>query len=125
MYGNPDQVHEYLSDSSAVTCTASGAITGKTLVKLAAGGSGQLPTVTTCAAGDPAYGVAAWSVAAGERVTVLRRGVPGITAGAAITPGPVQAGAGGKVVPLTTGIRVGFAHADAANNTDAVVALSI
>lgn len=125
MFGNADQVHEYLSDSSAVTCTAAAAITGKTLVKLAPGGTGQLPAVTTAGAGEPAYGVAAWSVVEGERLTVIRRGVPGITAGAAITPGPVQTGADGKVVPLAEGVRVGFAHADAANNAEAPTALSL
>lgn len=125
MYGNPDQVHEYLSDSDAVTCRATANITGKTLVKLAAGGAQTLPNVVTCAAGDAAYGVAAWSVVSGEHVTVIRKGVPGITAGAAVTPGPVQAGANGRVVPHTTGIRIGMAHADAANNTDAVVALTL
>ena len=47
------------------------------------------------------------------------------TAGSAITPGPVQVGAGGKAVPHTAGILVGYAHADAATNTDAAVALSV
>ena len=44
---------------------------------------------------------------------------------AAITPGPVQVGAGGKAVPHAAGILVGYAHADAATNTDAAVALSV
>jgi len=125
MYGNPDQVFEYLSDSDAVTCTAAANITGKTLVKLAAGGTDQLPTVTTCAAGDVAYGVAAWTVLEGERVTVIRKGVVSITAGGALTPGPVEAGAGGTVVAATTGERVGHVHADAATNDDAAVALTL
>ena len=43
----------------------------------------------------------------------------------AVTPGPVQVAAGGKVVPATTGKVVGQVHADAANNADAAVALSI
>ena len=37
----------------------------------------------------------------------------------------VEVGAGGKAVPRTTGIIVGYAHADAATNTDAAVALSV
>lgn len=125
MYGNPDQAFEYFSDSDAITCVADTAITGKTLVKLAAGGADQRPRVTTAAAGDAAYGVAAWSVLAGEDVTIIRKGVVSVTAGAAINPGPVQAGAGGKLAPLSTGERVGHAHADAAANADAAVALTL
>lgn len=125
MYGNPNQVFEFYSDSDAITAIAATAVTGGTFVKLVAGGAPQMPKVSTADAAAYAYGVAAYDAAAGEQVTILRKGVLGITAGAAVTPGPVQVGAGGKAVPHTAGILVGYAHADAATNTDAAVALSV
>lgn len=125
MYGNPNQVFEYYSDSDAITATAAAPVTGGTFVKLAAGGAAQMPKVSTADAAGAAYGVAAYDAAAGEQVTILRKGVLGITAGAAVTPGPVEVGAGGKAVPRTAGIIVGYAHADAATNNDAAVALSV
>lgn len=118
-------IFEYFTDSSKITCKASGAITGKTLVKLAAGGADQCPVVAAAAAGDTAYGVAGWDVKDGEKVTVYRRGVLSVTAGAALKAGEsVEVGAGGKAVKVTTGRPVGQVHADAANNTDAAVAVN-
>lgn len=125
MYGNPNQVFEFYSDSDAITAIAAAPVTGGTFVKLAAGGAAQMPKVSTADAAAYTYGVAAYDAAAGEQVTILRKGVLGIIAGAAVTPGPVQVGAGGKAVPHTAGILVGYAHADAAINTDAAVALSV
>lgn len=125
MYGNPNQVFEYFSDSDAITCEAAANLTGCTLVKLAPGGEAQRPKVTTCGAGEAPYGVAAWDVKAGQTVTILRKGVVSVKAGAAVTPGRVQSDAAGKVVPLSTGQPVGHAHADAATNTDAAVALNV
>lgn len=117
-------IFEYFTDSDKITCKAVGAVTGKTLVKLAAGGADQVPNVSAAAAGDTAYGVAGWDVADGEKVTVYRRGVLSITAGAALTAGTqVEVGANGHAVALSTGQSVGQVHADAANGEDAAVAV--
>lgn len=126
MYGNANQVFEVFSDSDAITANPTANLTGGQLVKLAAGGTARVPNVTPAAAGDPVYGVAAWDVVANERVTVLRKGVFDLPVGStAVTPGPVQADANGRVIPRTTGQIVGYAHNDAAPGDFAAVALSI
>ena len=118
-------IFEYLSDSDKVTCRAVGAVTGKTLVKLVTGGADQAPHVSTAGAGDVAYGVAGWDAADGEKVTIYRRGVLSITAGAALTAGArVEPGANGAAVAATTGTPVGQVHADAASGADAAVAVN-
>lgn len=118
-------IFEYFTDSDKITCKASGAVTGKTLVKLAAGGADQCPVVATAAAGDLAYGVAGWDVKDGEKLTVYRRGVLSITAGAALKAGDqVEVGASGKAVKVATGKPVGQVHADATNGADAAVAVN-
>ena len=114
-------IFEYFTDSDKITCKASGAVTGKT----APGGADQCPVVTTAAAGDLAYGVAGWDVKDGEKLTVYRRGVLSITAGAALKAGDqVEVGASGKAVKATAGKPVGQVHADATNGADAAVAVN-
>lgn len=129
MFGNPNQVFEFFSDSDAVTCEAAAAITGKTFVKLTTGGKDQVPRVVTCGAGERPYGVAGWDVASGAKVTVIRKGILTVTVGAALTAAAaVSVGADGKAVAAavdgTTPI-VGDVHADTALNADAAVALSL
>ena len=81
--------------------------------------------MTTAAAGDTVYGVAGWDVEKGQKLTVYRRGVLSITAGAAVKGGAsVEVGAGGKAVTATTGKPIGQVHADAANGEDAAVAVN-
>lgn len=128
MYGNANQIFEYFSDSSAITCKAGAAITGKRFVKLAAGGTAQAPVVVPCGAGERPYGVAAWDVASGEHVTIVRRGVVSITAGTALTaPLAIASGADGKAVAVgaSPAVAYGDLHADTLVNTDAAVALSL
>lgn len=125
MYGNANQAFEFFSDSDAITAEATTAITGCTFVKLAAGGTPQVPKVTTCGAGEAPYGVAAWDVPAGARVTILRKGVVSVKAGGALTPGRVQSDAAGKAVTFSTGVPAGMAHADASTTVDAAVALNV
>lgn len=118
-------IFEYFTDSDKITCLAAENITGKTLVKLAPGGADQVPAVVTAGAGDTAYGVAGWDVVKGQKVTIYRRGVLSITAGAAIKGGAsVEAGAGGKAVTASSGKPVGQVHADATNGADAAVAVN-
>ncbi|WNO25829.1 capsid decoration protein [Arthrobacter phage Altadena] len=128
MYGNKNQLFEFFSDSSAITCKAKGALTGKTFVKLAAGSTDQEPVVETAGAGDRPYGVAAWDVADGEHVTIVRRGVVTVTSGAALTvPAAIAVGANGKavVVGASPAVAYGDLHGDAASGADAAVALSL
>lgn len=128
MYGNANQLFEYFSDSSAITCKAKGALTGKTFVKLAAGSTAQAPVVETAGAGDRPYGVAAWDVADGESVTIVRRGVVSVTAGAALTvPAAVAVGANGRavVVGAAPAVAYGDLHNDVASGADAAVALAL
>lgn len=128
MYGNANQLFEFFSDSSAITAKASGAIVGKTFVKLVAGSKDQEPLVATAGAGDRPYGVAAWDAASGEHLTIVRKGVVTVTAGAALTvPTAVAVGANGKavVVGAAPAVAYGDLHGDCASGADAAVALSL
>jgi len=125
MFGKANQSFEVFSDNRAVTAKASGAITGKTFVKLVAGGTFQQPKVATCGAGEQAFGVAAWDAADGETVAVKQIGTHTVTAGAALTaPAQVQSDAAGKAVAVSTGVRLGSVYSDAAINADAAVRLA-
>lgn len=118
-------IFEVLTDSDKITCRAVGAVTGKTLVKIVPGGTDRVPNVSTAGAGDVAYGIAGWDKEDGGKVTIYRRGVLTVTAGAALTAGArVEPGANGRVVAATTGTPVGSVHADAASGTDAAVAVN-
>lgn len=128
MFGNANQAFEFFADSAAITCEAGAAITGKTFVKLAVGGRDQNPVVVPAGAGERPYGVAAWNVAQGEKVTVIRRGVITVAAGEAISGGAaIAVGAGGKAVTVgaAPAVAYGDVHADTPLNADAAVALSL
>lgn len=127
MFGKADQAFEYFAGNDAVTGEAVGAITGKTFVKLVPGGTATRPKVSVAGAGERPYGVAAWTVATGESVTVLRAGVISVTAGEALLAADVIAvGAGGKAVKVGAppALAYGDVHGDAPINTDAAVAFT-
>ncbi|QIN94336.1 minor capsid protein [Arthrobacter phage Abba] len=125
MFGKPDQSFEFFAGNDAITADAVGAVTGKTFVKLVAGGTAQRPKVSTCGAGERPYGVAFWTVADKESVTVVRAGVLAVTAGEALASADaIAVGAGGKAVKAGAGTVYGDVHGDAPINTDAAVAFT-
>ena len=104
-----------------LTCTAGGAITGKTFVKvsaaLVAGNPASnvdstLLTVVTDTAGAKDLGVADYDVASGARVPVIvgpGHVVP-VTCGAAVTAGSeVEANASGQAITKSAGVALGLA----------------
>lgn len=108
--------------SAAVTGAA---VSIKRLVKIAGNrdSDGNL-TVTTCGAGDRAFGVAAADGDVGQLIHVARDGIVKIVAAGAIPAGSeVQAAAGGAVAVKSTGTTVGFAITGAADTEDAQIAL--
>jgi len=94
---------------------------------LAAGDGSNLRTAGLPAAGGEVGGVVMWDVAAGAKAGVLRGAgtILPLTSGAAVTAGnEVQVDAAGKVVPFTTGRKVGKAHSTVAGaDLDVVVEL--
>lgn len=126
MFGNLNQLFEFFGkDNDSLTCKAGAAITGKRFVKLAAGGTDQVPVVVPCGAGERAYGVAAWDVPIGGKVTVVRRSIATVTAGEALLSGdPVASGPDGKAVKAGTNTPLGDVHADTVIDSDAAVAFT-
>lgn len=119
-------VFEYFNDSDRLTCVAGADLTGKTFVKLAASKNPQVPAVVPCAAGDRPFGVAQCDKKNGEKVTVYRRGVVSVTAGASLTAGAIAAaGANGKAAASSDATGYGFVLADTNNGDDAAVALAL
>lgn len=119
-------VFEYFNDSDRLTCVAGADLTGKTFVKLAASKNPQVPAVVPCAAGDRPFGVAQCDKKNGEKVTVYRRGVVSVTAGASLTAGAIAAaGANGKAAASSDTTGYGFVIADTNNGDDAAVALAL
>ena len=126
MFGKANPSFEVFSDDRAVTCKAVGAITGSTFVKIVAGGTFQQPKVSTCGAGEQAFGVAGWDAADGETLTVHQVGTHTVKAGTALTaPLQVQSDAAGKAIALAAGKRLGQVYQDALINADAAVRLSL
>lgn len=130
----------YLEPGDATTClVGEGGVTMGTFVMLTTGGLGNHPKVIAATAGKPIYGVAHFTAAAGEEVSVLREGTVGVTAGTGgVTSGnEISVGTGGKAVPASAGsqlgsgdyaitaptLRVGVATADAAEDAMAPVTL--
>ena len=115
----------FFEDDTRFTCKATGAIGGMHFVQLDGGrtsGPGLVADSATdkssvykvkqCAtAGAKCFGVAAYDVAQNGLVTVIRRGVVPILAGADITAGAaVKADASGHVIPQGgTGDILGYA----------------
>lgn len=118
-------IFEYFTNSHRrITGTATAALTGKTFIGIAVGGTDQNPNLKTAVAGSRAFGVAGWDVKTNEKVTIFKKGIVSVTAGAALTAGAeVEVGADGKAIPLATGTAVGQVLADAALGADAAVDL--
>lgn len=128
MFGNPNQAFEYFSDSDAITCHATAAITGKRFVKVVAGGKEQVPYIAPCGAGERPFGVAAFDVASGGKVTVIRKGVVSVTAGTALTaPLAIASGADGQAVAVgaAPAVAYGDIYSDVTVGSDAPVVLSL
>jgi hypothetical protein len=127
----------FKGDAEDLTCQATGAITGKRLVKISANrqsgpalntaidGSNYL--VAQCVAGEGALGVAKYDAASGAKVGVITAGIVPITAGSTITYfQEVMADVNGKVVPYAAGagvFAIGRAMTGAASAADAEIKL--
>ncbi|MGL3805853.1 capsid cement protein [Paeniglutamicibacter sp. R2-26] len=118
-------IFEYFTNSEKrVTGTATAALVGKTFIGIAVGGTDQNPNLKTATAGSRPFGVAGWDVALGEKVTIFKKGIVSVTAGAALSAGDeVEVGANGKAIKLAAGKAVGQVLADAASGADAAVDL--
>jgi hypothetical protein len=107
-----------------VTGIATAAVTGKRFLKISGNGTLPNPSVAPATAAVRAFGVAAFDAAVGESVSVLKKGVVPVTAGAAITADvEVEVGAAGVVIPKAAGVAVGKAVFDAANGAPAYIDL--
>jgi len=111
------------------TFLAVGAITGKRFVKVVAGGTGNVPAVSQCAAGERAVGVAAIDAATSTTVGVDRGhqnvtvtcGTAPLSAGAAVASDAL----GRAVVQASTAVTLGICAADTAAGADTPVILCI
>lgn len=114
----------FFDDGDTITATASGAITGKTLVVVHAARAAGLIVVATAGAGAHAFAVAARDAADGANLTLIRPGaiVP-VTAAASLSAGAaVKANASGKLVAATAGAyAVGTIVDDVASGADAML----
>lgn len=110
-----------------ISGVATAAITGGQVLKVsAARADGENIHVAPAGAGDVAFGVAGTDAANGATVPVIREGIVGLKAGAAITAGQaVQVDAAGVVIPLAAGVAIGVAIDDIANGATGPVALSL
>lgn len=104
--GNAAQVRDGFTGNSALTATATEAVTGRRFVKIAPGGGELLPNVVPATATDRVvFGVAAWSQAVGETVTVkdLSRS-PRCEVEAPVAAGDLlRIGPGGALIPVAAG----------------------
>lgn len=117
----------YYRHAGTLTGKATAAVTAGQVVKVSATRSdgGNIP-IAACGAGEPAFGVAAIDTAAGATLPVVREGVVGLTASAAITAGQrVETAATGKVAPHSTGVPIGVAVADIPATATGPVALNL
>lgn len=123
-----DDCIPFYEPGSRLTGEATAAVVGKHFVAISGDrveGENSISIAPPAAAGR-VFGVAAWTAAAGERVTILRGSgfVVPVTAAAAIAAfGEVEVDATGAVVPLAAGTAVGFAVTGAADGEDAQIAL--
>lgn len=110
-----------------LTAVANSAIVGKTFTAYAGPLKGGNIVVGPATAGTATAGVAKYDAKAGALVGIARGSarVVTVTAGAGITVGTaVEVGPGGKAIPATTGVIVGYAIDDADTDTDALISLS-
>jgi hypothetical protein len=129
-----DCIHFY-KPGKDITCHANVGLTGKTCVAivgnrqsgpgLSATSEGGNYLVGLPSAAGRIFGVAGYTVLAGEKVPVKRGGIVPITVGA--TPvtafGEVEVDAAGKVIPKSAGVAIGFACSAASTGADAEICL--
>lgn len=127
MFGNDKQSFEVLSSPDHITALAKTAIPGSRFVKVVAGGTERVPMVELAGAGDRVFGVSAYSVGADAKLTIHRKGVWTVEAGAnLVAPAAIAAGADGKaVVAADAAFVAGQVYADATTSSDAAVVLSL
>lgn len=129
----------YYEPGKRITAHAAAAVLGKRFVAIvatrrpggpagisdAADGDGNI-VVNAPAAGGRVFGVTSHDAAIDTKVTILRGSgfvVPVLAAAPIAFFQEVEVDAQGRVIPLAAGVAVGFAVADAANGTDAQIAL--
>ena len=117
----------YYRDGDRVSGVASAAVTGGRLVKVsAARADGGNISVAPAGAGEVVFGVAAEDAAEDALVAVIRKGVVGLLASAAVTAGQlVKVTSGGKVAPAGSDPAVGIAVDDIAQDATGAVALNL
>jgi len=123
-----DTAVPFWDEANTITCHAEAAVTGKRFVTISGPRVDGNPQVSHAAgtATTKAIGVAAYTVAAGAKVSVYT--APGlvmpVTVAGAITAGDdVYSDADGKATATVTGLMVGIALDDAADGTDAPIKL--
>lgn len=98
-----------------VTCHAEAAVTGGRFVAITGPRVDGNYQVSHATAAGAKFGVAARDKGAGDKVMVIKRGIVGVTAAAAITAGQeVEVGANGQAAVFAAGIKAGVACDDAA-----------
>lgn len=114
------------ADGDVVTAEVTADVKGKTFVDLTGAMAGGLPKVATATAAGRTWGVAVTDAKSGGRVAVIRitGAILPVTTGAPITAlTEVQVGMGGKIVPATTGVKVGRAMDSAGADRDVFIEL--
>lgn len=125
MYRN--QMHERFNPGTDLTANVTEDVTGKTFVTYAGAMQQGIITVKPAPAAAATAGVAKYDAAKGDLVGVARGSsrIVTVTAGAALTAGtPVEVGDGGKAVPASAGVTVGWAVDDAKADEDALISLA-
>lgn len=114
------------ADGDVVTAQVTADVKGKTFVALTAAMAGGLPKVATATAAGATWGVAVTDAKSGGRVAVIRTTgvILPVTTGAPIAAlTEVQIGMGGKIVPATSGVKVGRALDSAGADRDVFIEL--
>lgn len=97
---------------------------GKRLVATTTGSRGSQPYIAYPKDGGPVLGVLAYDGVKGDTIVVFSGGVVPVIAGADVTAGTqVQAKADGTIVPLASGVPVGYVVAAATTGKSAAVKL--
>jgi hypothetical protein len=132
----------FYDDGDELTVHAAVALTGKRFAKITGrqsgyrAGTGGVANLDTSGVGgnyvgdiptggtDKTYGVVQYDVAAGEKVTLLRRKILPVTAGATVTVGSeVEVDSAGRVINLASGKAVGLCLVGATIGLDAEIAV--
>lgn len=127
MFGNDKQSFEVFSSPDSLTVLAGKDIPGSRFVKLVTGGTARVPKVELAGAGDRIFGVSAYTVGEGAKLSIRRKGVWTVEAGAnLVAPAAIAAGADGKaVIAAGTAFVAGEIYADAVSAGDASVVLAL